>query len=46
MRALISRKAAFAMETFRGIIVISATLVLEEIGGVPLPAEFSARVER
>jgi hypothetical protein len=34
------------METFSGIIVISATLVLEEIGGAFLPSEFSARVEK
>jgi hypothetical protein len=34
------------METFSGIIVISATLVLEEIGGASLPSAFSARVEK
>jgi hypothetical protein len=34
------------METFEGIIVISATLVLEEIGGAPPLSAFSARVEK
>jgi hypothetical protein len=34
------------METFSVIIVISARLVLEEIGGAFLPLVFLARVEK
>ena len=38
-----SRKAAYHMETYRGIIVISATLVLTTLAGAFLPVDIFKR---
>jgi hypothetical protein len=46
MRAQICRKAAFAMETFLGITVITASIGFDEIGGDPPVGIFTRGLEK